>query len=91
MNFKITGRKVFYREDTDMRKSFPGLIEISEKEIKAKMLQGDVIVFDNHNKTRRKILARTKDGWILYYMWRMNTENVFAMIKDGEQTLPLDN
>lgn len=90
MSHTITAKKIFYRDETDMRKSFPGLIELSEKEIGAKFLEGDVVVFDNIKEDRRKVLLKTKDGYTLHYMWRINPSAKFAPVGSGSKSIKID-
>lgn len=52
---------------TDMRKGFPGLTGIVEKELGQQIEDGDLFLFFNRRRDRLKVLFFTGDGTILLY------------------------
>lgn len=52
---------------TDMRKGFPGLTGIVEKEMGQQIEDGDLFLFFNRRRDRLKVLFFTGDGTILLY------------------------
>lgn len=52
---------------TDMRKGFPGLTGIVEKELGQQVEDGDLFLFFNRRRDRLKVLFFTGDGTILLY------------------------
>ena len=52
---------------TDMRKGFPGLTGIVEKEMGQQIEDGDLFLFFNRGRNRLKVLFFTGDGIILLY------------------------
>ena len=52
---------------TDMRKGFPGLTGIVEKELGQQIEDGDLFLFFNRRRDRLKVLFFTGDGIMLLY------------------------
>ena len=52
---------------TDMRKGFPGLTGIVEKELGQQIDNGDLFLFFNRRRDRLKVLFFTGDGIIILY------------------------
>jgi len=52
---------------TDMRKGFPGLTGIVEKELGQQIDKGDLFLFFNRRRDRLKVLFFTGDGIIILY------------------------
>ena len=52
---------------TDMRKGFPGLTGIVEKELGQQIEDGDLFLFFNRRRDRLKVLFFTGDGTIMLY------------------------
>lgn len=59
--------KVFYARNININISFDRLAELAEKGLGASMELGDIIVVDNPNQTKRKMMQKTKNGWMIYY------------------------
>ena len=57
----------FYRQPTDMRKSFHGLSGIVRGELNRDPVSGDVFVFVNRRRDRIKLLVWDRSGFVLYY------------------------
>ena len=60
-------RVFLYRQPTDMRKSFHGLIALTESELKQDPLSGSFFVFVNRRRDRIKILYWGQTGFCLWY------------------------
>lgn len=52
---------------TDMRKGFPGLTGMVEKELGQQIEDGDLFLFFNRRRDRLKVLFFTGDGTIILY------------------------
>lgn len=52
---------------TDMRKGFPGLVGLVEKEMGQSIEDGDLFLFFNRRRNRLKVLFYTGDGTVLLY------------------------
>lgn len=52
---------------TDMRKGFPGLTGIVEKELGQQIENGDLFLFFNRRRDRLKVLFFTGDGTVVLY------------------------
>ena len=57
----------FYRQPTDMRKSFAGLSGLVRGELGRDPVSGDVFVFVNRRRDRIKLLVWDRSGFVLYY------------------------
>ena len=60
-------RVFLYRLPTDMRKSFHGLIALTEAELKQDPLSGSLFVFVNRRRDRIKILYWGQAGFCIWY------------------------
>ena len=60
-------RVFLYRQPTDMRKSFHGLIALTEAELKQDPLSGSFFVFVNRRRDRIKILYWGQTGFCIWY------------------------
>jgi transposase len=60
-------RVFLYRRPTDMRKSFHGLIALTESELKQDPLSGSFFAFVNRRRDRMKILYWGQTGFCIWY------------------------
>lgn len=60
-------RVFLYRRPTDMRKSFHGLVALTESELKQDPLSGSLFVFLNRRRDRVKILYWGQTGFCIWY------------------------
>ena len=60
-------RVFLYRRPTDMRKSFNGLIALTESELKQDPLSGSLYVFVNGRRDRIKVLYWGQTGFCIWY------------------------
>ncbi len=60
-------RVFLYRQPTDMRKSFHGLVALVESAMDRDPLSGDLFVFVNRRKDRIKILYWGQTGFCIWY------------------------
>ena len=60
-------RVFLYRRATDMRKSFHGLIALTESALKQDPLSGSLFVFLNRRRDRIKILYWGQTGFCIWY------------------------
>jgi len=60
-------RVFLYRVPTDMRKSFHGLIALTESALKQDPLSGSLFVFFNRRRDRIKILYWGQTGFCIWY------------------------
>jgi transposase len=60
-------RAFLYRRPTDMRKSFHGLVALTESELKQDPLSGSLFVFLNRRRDRVKILYWGQSGFCIWY------------------------
>lgn len=60
-------RVFLYRRPTDMRKSFHGLVALTESELKQDPLSGSLFVFLNRRRDRIKILYWGQTGFCIWY------------------------
>ena len=60
-------RVLLYRQPTDMRKSFHGLVALTESELKEDPLSGSMFVFLNRRRDRIKILYWGQTGYCIWY------------------------
>lgn len=60
-------RKIYaYREPVDMRKSFDGLIAVTQQHLGENPLSGSVFVFRNKASNYVKLLVWDRTGFVLY-------------------------
>jgi transposase len=60
-------RVFLYRRPTDMRKSFHGLVALTESALKKDPLSGSLFVFVNRRRDRVKILYWGQTGFCIWY------------------------
>lgn len=60
-------RVFLYRRPTDMRKSFNGLVALTESELKQDPLSGSFFAFVNRRRDRIKILYWGQTGFCIWY------------------------
>ena len=60
-------RVFLYRLPTDMRKSFNGLVDLTESALKQDPLSGSLFVFVNRRRDRIKILYWGQTGFCIWY------------------------
>jgi transposase len=60
-------RAFLYRRPTDMRKSFHGLVALTQSELKQDPLSGSLFVFLNQRRDRVKILYWGQAGFCIWY------------------------
>lgn len=60
-------RVFLYRQPTDMRKSFNGLVALTESALKQDPLSGSFFVFVNRRRDRIKILYWGQTGFCIWY------------------------
>jgi transposase len=60
-------RVFLYRRPTDMRKSFYGLVALTQSELKQDPLSGSLFVFVNRRRDRIKILYWGQTGFCIWY------------------------
>jgi transposase len=60
-------RAFLYRRPTDMRKSFHGLVALTQSELKQDPLSGSLFVFLNRRRDRVKILYWGQSGFCIWY------------------------
>jgi transposase len=60
-------RVFLYRRSTDMRKSFNGLVALTESALKQDPLSGSFFVFVNRRRDRIKILYWGQTGFCIWY------------------------
>lgn len=63
----FSSRYFFYREPTDMRKSFDGLCGLITNRLEKDPMSGDVFIFINRKRTHIKILRWEAGGFVLFY------------------------
>lgn len=62
---KVTNR-VFYVQNTNINYSFKSIEKLGKK-YGADLQVGDIVVIDNHNRNKRKMLKKAANGWIIMY------------------------
>lgn len=60
-------RVFLHRQPTDMRKSFHGLLALTESNLKQDPLSGSLFVFVNRRRDRMKILYWGQTGYCIWY------------------------
>jgi transposase len=74
-------RVFLYRRPTDMRKSFNGLVALTESALKQDPLSGSLFVFVNRRRDRIKILYWGQTGFCIWYQ----------QLQKGTYQLPNEN
>jgi len=57
----------FHRGITDMRKSFDGLCQLVQQELKRNPMSGEVYIFMGRQRNTLKLLHWEQGGFVLYY------------------------
>jgi transposase len=67
--FALTDKDKFhlYRNITDMRKSFNGLLGVVNSQDNLSIYSGEVFAFVNQNKNKMKLVQWQPGGFVLYY------------------------
>jgi hypothetical protein len=63
-------KTIFYALNVNMSLSFDRLAAIAEEMLGANLTIGDLIVCDNAKGDKRKMLQRTRDGYMIFYARR---------------------
>jgi hypothetical protein len=77
-------KRYFYANNVNMNWSFDRLAHLAETLLGAELDVGDIIICDNHNKTKRKMLQKTKRGFMIYY-GRLHKELFVALADNNGQ------
>ena len=81
-------RVFLYRRPTDMRKSFHGLVALTESELKQDPLSGSFFVFVNRRRTQMRCLYFEGDG---YCLWAKRLERgQFRVPFEGSEKARID-
>ena len=75
------------RQPTDLRKGFDGLAALVKAE-KLDIFSGHLFAFISKSKTRAKIIAWERNGFVLYY--KRLEKGRFKLPKINDETLRLD-
>ena len=67
ISFSSSQRFFFYRNATDMRKSFDGLSGLVKNELDKPLTSGDVFIFINKPRNSIKLLVWDRSGFVIYY------------------------
>ena len=87
-------RVFLYRLPTDMRKSFNGLVALTESVLKQDPLSGSLFVFLNRRRDRIKILYWGQTGFCIWYQqlqrgtYQLPTEDALKELETIEVTRP---
>lgn len=78
-------KRFFYAENVNMSQSFDRLNTIAKELLGAETEVGDIVICDNHNRTKRKVLQKTANGFMIYY-GRMDDKSEFTPLasKNGQ-------
>lgn len=76
-------KRMFYAQNVNMSQSFDRLNELASKLLGAETEVGDIVICDNHNKTKRKVLQRTAKGFMIYY-GRLDDKTEFTALRDSD-------
>jgi len=85
-------RVFLYRLPTDMRKSFHGLVALTESALKQDPLSGSLFVFVNRRRDRIKILYWGQTGFCIWYQqlqkgtYQLPAEDVLEELQTIEVT-----
>lgn len=82
-------RVYLYRCPTDMRKSFHGLVALTESALKQDPLSGSLFVFLNRRRDRVKILYWGQSGFCIWYqqLEKGTYQIPSPTTRDGQETL----
>lgn len=75
-------RVFLYRHPTDLRKSFNGLVALTESQIRQDPLSGSLFVFLNRRQDRIKILYWGQSGYCIWY--QQLERGTYQLPKAGE-------
>ncbi len=75
---------------TDMRKSFDGLMRMTEEHIRKNVLDGGLFVFINKKQDRIKLLYWDRDGLAIWYK-RLETGTFQKLISKNKNHLTLSS
>lgn len=78
----INSNVLFYREATDMRKSFCGLAGIVREQLQREPTDGTFFLFVNRRRDRIKVLYWDRDGFALWY--KRLEQGTFEAIEQGD-------
>ena len=87
-------RVFLYRLPTDMRKSFNGLVALTESALKQDPLSGSLFVFVNRRRDRIKILYWGQTGFCIWYQqlqkgtYQLPTKDSLEELETIEVTRP---
>lgn len=86
MHLATSSLRVFaYRDPTDMRKSFSGLVGLVESELGQQVESGHLFLFFNRRRDRIKVLYFVGDGLVIFYrMLERGTFETPAVLAAGE-------
>lgn len=70
-----------------MNYSFDTLTEIAQKQLGASLDMGDLIICDNFRGDKRKVLQKTKNGFMIYY-GRLDGKHKYAKLRDHDGPIP---
>jgi len=73
-------KRYFYARNVNMLYSFDKLHEMAAKLLGAEVEVGDILICDNKNQTKRKVLQMTKEGFMIHY-GRLSGQNKFGPLK----------
>lgn len=74
-------KRLFYAKDVNIAYSFDSLYEIAKEMLGAELEVGDIIVVDNRNRTKRKMMQMTKTGYLIFY-GKLHKNGTFNRIQD---------
>lgn len=79
-------KRFFYADNVNMGLSFDRLNAMATELLGAETEEGDILICDNHNKTKRKVLQRTNTGFMIYY-GRLEHKQTFEALADNNGQL----
>lgn len=71
-------KRYFYADNVNMSWSFDKLHEMAKGLLGAELEVGDILICDNFNKTKRKMIQMTAKGFMIYYA-RLHIEKFTAL------------
>lgn len=82
MRETVRDKRYFYAMNINMHYSFDSLAKLAEKMLGAELDVGDIIICDNKNRDKRKVLQKTKFGYIIHY-GRLHNKVEFASLAEA--------
>lgn len=79
-------KRYFYAQNVNMSRSFDSLHKMAHDLLGAEPEVGDILICDNHNKTKRKMLQKTKTGYMIYY-GRLDDTTKFEPLAENDGQL----